>query len=118
MRAYSTDLRTRVVNAAQTGKPLSEVAKTFGVSVSTIKRYLDLVDRGGNDNLRPKTSPGRPRRISREDQADLIAQLEASPDATLEEHCAAWEKSHRVRLSIATMHRSIARAKYTLKRKR
>lgn len=118
MRAYSTDLRTRVVKAAEAGKPLSEVARTFGVSVSSVKRYLDLVDQGGNDNLKPKFSPGRPRRVPREDQADLIAQLEAYPDATLEEHCAAWEKSHRVRLSIATMHRSIARAKYTLKRKR
>lgn len=115
MRAYSIDLRERIVRAVRAGKAKSEVARLFGVNVSTVKRYLA---RAEQQALAPRTSPGRPRRISREEQPDLIAQLEASPDATLEEHCATWERSHGVRLSIATMHRSIARARYTLKRKR
>ena len=115
MKAYSIDLRERIVRAVEAGKAKSEVARLFDVNVSTVKRYLV---RSEQHALAPRKSPGRPRRISREEQPDLIAQLEGSPDATLEEHCESWEKSHGVRLSIATMHRSIARAKYTLKRKR
>jgi transposase len=115
MRAYSIDLRERIVRAVRAGKPKSEVARLFDVNVSTVKRYFV---RAEQHDLAPRKSPGRPRRISREEQPDLAAQVDATPDATLEEHCDAWEKSHGVRLSVATMHRSIARAKYTLKSKR
>lgn len=115
MRAYSIDLRQRVVRAAQAGKPMSEVARTFGVSVATIKRYLVQVERG---DLSPKVIPGRPRYIAEGDRADLVRQLEASPDATLEEHCRLWQESHGVRVSVATMHRSIRRLGYTLKKRR
>ncbi len=115
MRAYSIDLRERIVKAVRAGKAKSEVARLFDVNVSTVKRYLV---RDEQQALAPRKSPGRRRRIPRAEQPGLIAQLEATPDATLEEHCAAWEKSHGVRLSVATMHRSIARAKYTLKSKR
>ncbi len=115
MRAYSIDLRERIVRAVRAGKAKGEVARLFDVNVSTVKRYLV---RDAQRALAPKKSPGRPRRIPTAEQPDLAAQVEASPDATLEEHCAAWEKSHGVRLSVATMHRSIARVQYTLKRKR
>jgi transposase-like protein len=42
MRAYSKDLRLRVLAAVDRGMPRGEVAETFGVSVSTLKRYLRL----------------------------------------------------------------------------
>jgi transposase len=115
MRAYSIDLRERIVSSVQAGKSKSEVARLFDVNVSTVKRYLARVEQG---TLAPRTSPGRPRRIPTAEQPNLVIQLEASPDATLEEHCTAWEESHGVRLSVATMFRSIARANYTLKSKR
>lgn len=43
MRAYSKDLRLRVLAAVDRGMPRGEeVAETFSVSVSTVKRYLRL----------------------------------------------------------------------------
>jgi transposase len=40
MKPYSEDLRLRILAAADRGAPREEVAKTFSVSVPTIKRWL------------------------------------------------------------------------------
>jgi transposase len=37
MKPYSKDLRLRVLSAVDSGKPREEVAKTFSVSMPTIK---------------------------------------------------------------------------------
>lgn len=115
MRAYSMDLRERIVRAVRAGKSKSETARVFGVGLATVKRYVVRDEQG---ELAARKSPGRPRSIPVESQADLERQLDASPDATLEEHCEAWQKSHGTKVTITTMHYSIARAKYTLKHKR
>ena len=114
MRPYSIDLRERVLRAAQSGRPLREISHLFRVSVNTIKRYQTLAQEG---DLHPKPIPGRGRHIGLDEQADLARQLEAHPDVTLAEHCLLWQESHGVRVSIATMHRSIRRLGYTLKKR-
>jgi transposase len=40
MKTYSKDLRLRVLPAVDAGRPREEVAKTFSVSMPTIKRWL------------------------------------------------------------------------------
>ncbi len=40
MKAYSTDLRERIVAAVDAGMPRPKAARTFRVSVATLKRYL------------------------------------------------------------------------------
>ena len=40
MKAYSQDLRQRVLRAIDQGKSQAEVAATFAISTATIKRYL------------------------------------------------------------------------------
>lgn len=47
MRAYSADLRERVLAAVDAGTPRAEVAKRFRVSVPSINRYLRLRQRAG-----------------------------------------------------------------------
>jgi transposase len=42
MRAYSMDLRERVVAAVDRGTPRKEIVRTLGVSEPTIRRYLRL----------------------------------------------------------------------------
>jgi len=58
MQAYSTDLRTKVVAAIDHGMPRTEAAVVFGVSPSTIKRWLRR--RGQTGSLTPTPIPGRP----------------------------------------------------------
>jgi transposase len=45
-----------------------------------------------------------------------LTQVRAKPDATLAAHCAAWDATHGVRLSPATMSRALARLGWPLKK--
>ena len=40
MKAYSQDLRERVLRAVDLGHSRAEIVQLFGVSLATIKRYL------------------------------------------------------------------------------
>ena len=42
MNAYSEDLRTKIVQAVSGGTGKSEVARTIGVSLSSVKRYVGM----------------------------------------------------------------------------
>jgi transposase len=107
MRAYSEDLRVRVLAAVDGGLPRAEAARRFGVSLPTIKRYLKL--RRETGGLAPRPRPGQPSRKAAALRAGLLPQLEAHPDATLAEHCALWEATTGERVSPATVSRAIAR---------
>ena len=114
MKAYSLDLRTRIVQAVDGGMAQTTAARTFGVGVATVKRYLH---RSAADALAPRTSPGRPRVIPPAAEPALSAQLAAAPDATLAEHAAQWAADQGVTLSVPTVYRAIARLDWTRKKR-
>ena len=116
MRAYSLDLRERIVRAVEAGAPQSVVARAFGVGRATVERYVRLGREAGG--LAPKPIPGRPPAIGPAEWAALEAQLGAAPDATLAEHCATWERERGERLSPSAMHRALARLGVTRKKRR
>jgi len=116
MKAYSIDLRERVVRAVERGMAKSQAARTFAVSLATVKNYVRLVHQTGS--LAAKPIPGRPRGIPRAQDAALVAQLRATPDASLEELVVAWKASQRVAVSVATMSRAIRRVRWTRKKRR
>ena len=58
MKAYSQDLRHRVLATIDAGFSQAEVAETFAISVATIKRYLKARRESGH--VLPKAIPGRP----------------------------------------------------------
>ena len=47
MKPYSEDLRMRIVRAVEEGMPKSAAARLFGVSLSSVKRYMRLASQGG-----------------------------------------------------------------------
>jgi transposase len=57
MDAYSLDLRLKVLGAVDRGIPRKEVARTFGVSMPTLERYLRRRREGAE--LDPGRSLGR-----------------------------------------------------------
>ena len=114
MRAYSTDLKERLVRAVADGLPMREAARRFDVAVTTVKRAV-VQDRE-TGSLARKPIPGRPREIRHEQEARLRARLEATPDATVEEHCAWWTEHEGQELSVATMWRAIRRLGWTHKK--
>ena len=56
MNAYSEDLRKKIVEALRRGTTKSEAARSFGVSRSSVKRYVKLAQEGRS--LAPKKRPG------------------------------------------------------------
>jgi transposase len=108
MKQYSADLRERLLGAIDAGLPQAEAARLFGVGLSTIKRWRQRHRQTGSVVASPRR--GRPRRIAREAEPTLVAQVRAAPDATLGEHCAKWEAITGVRVSPATMSRALGRA--------
>jgi transposase len=107
MNAYSKDLRLRVLEAVDRGMPRRRISELFGVSLSTIKRYVRRRRRG--EDLEPRPSTGRRRRIlsTAEEKRALWKQLQENDEATLERHCDLWEGATGVRVSLATMSRAI-----------
>lgn len=114
MRPYSLDLRERIGRAVDGGMTQAAVAATFGVGRATVQRYVAQRRRG---SLAPRPFPGRAPRIGLAQAAALRAQVEATPDATLAEHCDRWAGDHGVRVSVATMHRALARLAWTRKKR-
>src|SRR5918997_5546088 len=106
MKPYSKDLRLRVLAAVDRGVPREEVAKTFSVSVPTIKRWLKR--RRETGDVEPKPIPGRPSRKGAMLQSWLPEQLEANDDLTLEEHREAFEEEFGEAVSTSTVGRAIA----------
>ncbi len=111
MRAYSTDLKERLVRAVANGLPMREAARRFGVAVTTVKRAVAQQRETGS--LARKPIPGYPRRSGPELEAALRARLEAASDATVLEHCAWWAEHYGQQLSEATMWRAIHRLGWT-----
>jgi transposase len=116
MKAYSTDLRERVVLAANQGMPQAEITKVFAISLSTIKRYLKQWRE--TDTLEPKPIPGRPSKKLALLQQDLEQMLSEAPDATLEQYCQTWEQKQGIKVSISTMGRAIKQLNWTRKKRR
>jgi transposase len=87
MNDYSKDLRLRVLDALDRGLSRKEVSELFGLSLSTIKRYLKRRREG--EDLEPKPSTGRKRRIlsTTEEKRALWSQLQENDEATLERQC-------------------------------
>src|SRR2546421_6862577 len=116
MRAYSQDLRERVLRAIDQGKSRKEMVEMLGVSLATIKRYLKQRREVGH--VRPKAIPGRVPKKRTKLQAGLEPQLRAHDDATLEQHCDLWKQSHGERISRWTMSRAIKRLGWSRKKRR
>ena len=60
MKPYSKDLRLKVLDAVDRGMDRAEVAEVFGVSVPSIKRWLERRRETGGIEARP--IPGPPAR--------------------------------------------------------
>lgn len=116
MKAYSQDLRQRVLQAIDVGQSQKIVAKTFSVSVATIKRYLKQRREVGH--VLPKAIPGRPKVVGAVLQAHLRAQLEAYPDVTREEHCRLFQQTHGITVSPASISRARMAVGWTRKKRR
>jgi transposase len=85
MRAYSNDLRDRVVAACDVGgRSRGEIARSFGVSTAWIRRLLQRRRESGDYGAKPHGG-GHPLLFSPKKLERLERLVQQQPDATLAE---------------------------------
>ena len=114
MKAYSEDLRKKIVDAIERGMPKAQAARTFGVGISTVKRYATKVRRG--ESLEPGKAPGKRPKIDERVGKLLEEDLKERPFVTLRERCEYVEALSGVSVSRSTMWSAIARVGSTRKK--
>ncbi len=111
-KAYSGDLRERVIDAVETGASRREAAERFEVSVSSAIKWLQ--------RWRDRRSAAKPRGGSisplEEFAAEVLALIDEQPDLTLVETVAELRK-RRIRTSRSSLWRFLDRHEITLKKK-
>jgi transposase len=113
MRAYSEDLRKKIVAAVERGMAKAQAARTFDVSLSSVKRYARSARRG--ESLTPKKSPGRPHKADEKARALLEEDLKERPAATIGQRRRFLEHITGTTLSDSTVRRLIKRMGFTQK---
>jgi transposase len=116
MDAYSLDLRKRIVEAKKRGMPTTEVARTFGVGLSTVKRYAATAREGRS--LAPKKRPGSKPKLDEVARKLLEGDLEERPAATLPQRREFLSRVAGARVSDSTVSRTLKRLGWSRKKDR
>ena len=116
MNGYSEDLRKKIVEAVERGMPKIEAARTFGVGLSSVKRYVATYREGRS--LAPKKRPGSEPTLDEGARKLLEANLEEHPEATLPQRREFLRRMCRVSLSDSTVSRTLRRMGWTRKKDR
>jgi transposase len=114
MNAYSEDLRKKIVEAVERGMPKIEAARTFGVGISSVKRYVAAAREGRS--LAPKKRPGSKPKLDEGARRLLEADLEERPAATLPERRDVLRRVRGVEVSDSTVSRVLKRMGWTRKK--
>ncbi len=117
MKAYSLDLRQKVLAAALRGDhTIREMAGLFGVGASFVNKVLDL-HRTGQD-LAPKPhGGGYPARLLPRHEKLLRSRVRLHQDATLEELRAHLEDRCALAVGVSTVSRALIRLELGRKKK-
>ncbi len=109
MKAYSNDLRRKIVSAYERGRRSQrEIAELFGVSPATVRNFVRRNrERGSPDEL-PR-SGGAPARIGLEARAELRLLIASAPDSTLAEAREHLEREAGVRVGLPAVCRALAK---------
>jgi transposase len=113
MKAYSEDLRTKILEAVDRGMPKSEAAKTFAVSRSSVKRYA-AARREGRP-LAPRKHPGSKPKLDQRARKILQSDVEDRPAITLKERCRFLKEMVGVSVSESTLSRLLRKMGFSPK---
>ena len=112
-KSYSCDLRQRVIGMVEAGASRHEAAEHFGVSVSSVVKWMQRWNESRSVAPKPRGGSIAPL----EHQAECImAVITRQPDLTLVE-TAAELRRHRIRTSRSSLSRFFHRHGITFKKK-
>jgi len=107
MRAYSLDLRERVVSAYEKGEQsIAEIAAQFSVGQTFLKKMLRQKRESGSLERLPSRA-GAKKVLSEAHRCWLSKQVKERPDVTLAELQEGLQKTQKVRVSWATVSREL-----------
>jgi transposase len=115
MNQYSTDLRSAACRMLDTGMAQASVARTLGVSRTSVRRWARLRTVQGTPTA--KERPGRSPRLDGAARAVLTNHVAAQPAATLAERQVHLATTHGVRVSVSTVARTLAALDITHKKR-
>lgn len=117
MKAYSLDLRERILHAVDSGLlSQAEVAEQYEVSLSFVEKLLHL--RRVTGTIAPKAYTPGPPRVLAPYHAWIRAAIEKQPDITLQELCDQLHTECGVRAAASMMWREVARLRLPVKKSR
>ena len=116
MKAYSVDLREKIVAAVRGGMSKAQTARTFGVGATSVNRYLKLAKEG--QSLSPGKAPGRKGKPGGSGMKLLEEDLHDRPAVTYERRADLLCELLGVRVSKSTICRMVRRLGYTPKKDR
>ena len=116
MKAYSEDLRQKIVAVVGRGMPKTKAAHLFGVSLSSVKRYVRMAREGGS--LTPKRRSGRTPKIGKYAKKLLEADMRERPAATIADRRRFLERITGIHLSESTVWRALKRLGWSRKKER
>ncbi len=115
MDAYSEDLRKKIVEAIERrGMKKGEVACLFGVSLSSVKRYMRKFRQGRP--LSPGKAPGKRTKVDERAKRLLKTDLKERPFAKLHHRCEYLEAVAGLNVSRSTVCRALKRMGFTRKK--
>ena len=114
-RAYSQDLRERVITAAEAGLPARHAADRFGIGIATAIVWVRRARETGERMARPQ---GQPRRSKLDPHgAYLQSLIDADCDITLAEMQAKLLEDHALKAAIGTLWKFLDRRGLTVKKR-
>ena len=117
MKAYSTDLRERVIESVESDEcNIPQAARRYKVSEPSIERWLAQQRKSGSCAPLPHAG-GISRKLAKAEAA-IRAAVKAQPDATLQELCEAVEKKTGIKSDPNMMRRELVRLQLPLKKSR
>jgi len=117
MKAYSVDLRERVVASVESGEcNIPAAARRYKVSEPSIERWLARKRSSGT--CAPLPYAGGPTRKLASAEAVIRAAVKAQPDATLQELCERVEKKTKIKSNSSMMYRELVRLQLPRKKSR
>ncbi len=113
MKPYSEDLRLRIVKALYVGTSKSAAARLFSVSLSSVKRYAKIAERG--ESLEPRKGGGRPPKADETIQRLLEEDVHERPAATIADRSRFVQSMTGKSLSVSTLKRLLKRMSFSQK---
>jgi transposase len=113
-KAYSQDLRERVLAAADDGEPVGRIAGLLRVSVSYVSKVLSRRRRTGQTTALPQRCHVPPKLAVL--HGAIQAQVATHPDATIAELRAWLSKTHQVSASTGLIGKTLTRLELTYKK--